>query len=184
MSALPPPTKSPFDPSQEDVAIVAMLKAIWKEHKGDPGVACAIRDALSDGQVSAEEARAIEASAAFAVAKKTRDAKAFDQVDNDPHLLAEAIYLKNILDPESLASCALDLILQDGKVTREEMRAFAKAYLVPGDKQRFLLAAAADKKRDAQRLAQPSARHSIFAIPTLVPRPAGARPRDKDGSED
>ena len=67
MSATAPPIRSPFDPSPEDVAIVAMLKAIWKEHKGDPGVACAIRDALSDGQVSAVEARAIEASAAFAL---------------------------------------------------------------------------------------------------------------------
>lgn len=183
---MPPTNPTPsdiLDPNPEDVAIVAMLKAVWREHRGDPGVACAIRDALSRGLVSTEQARAIESSAAFAVAERSRDAKAFGQVDNDPHLLAEAVHLQNFLDPKSLASCALDLILQDGKVTREEMRAFAKAYLVPGDKERLLLVVDADK-RQRQRLhdqAQAS-RPSIFAIPTLVPRPP-APSFSKDGRD-
>lgn len=151
-----------------DVAIVALLKSVWTQHHDDPDVVEALKHALKDGMVNREEAKRIEASAAYAVARKTKNAKAFAKVEEDPKLLAEAIYLKKILDPNCLAAMALDDMLKDGKVTREEMKAFAKAYLAPEDKQKLILAADADKMREqkpAQSKTGKSKTQSVFAPP-------------------
>ena len=136
--------------NKEDVAIITLLKNVWSQHRDDPDVVAALKSALDRGIVTPEEVQKIEASAAFAVAKKTQNAQSFEKVEEDPKLLAEAIYLKKILDPSCLASLALDDILKDGKVTKEEMKAFAKAYLTVGDKQNLILAAEADRKKEQE----------------------------------
>jgi hypothetical protein len=179
------PGSGPNDaPNSEDMAIIAMLKAVWRQHKGDAGVVHAMREALSDGQVTAEEARIIEASAAFAVAKEAKNSQAFEQVENDPKLLEEAMHLKQIIDPECLAAVALENILKDGKVTRQEMQAFSKAYMSPNDKQKLRLASEAYQKREEAERAKTPVWRSAFALPLPMMKPPAPRPSNHSKEED
>jgi len=116
-----------------DMLIIAKLKHIWSTHGNDPNVRAALTQALQDGQVTSTELFSIQASAAYAVAQQTKSAEAFSKVDDDPMLMQEAIAIKEKLDPNSLASLALDEILREGKVTKQEINAFRKAYFTTED---------------------------------------------------
>lgn len=117
-----------IDNQHPDMLIIAKIKQLWSSHGGDPSVRAALTQALQDGQVTPTELVAIQASAAYAVAQKTKSAEAFNKVDDDPNLMQEALDIKEKLDPKSLAALALDEILRDGKVTKQEINAFRKAY--------------------------------------------------------
>lgn len=156
-----------------DMLIIAKIKQLWNAHAGDPSVRAALTQALQDGQVTPTELIAIQASAAYAVAQKTKSAEAFNKVEDDPKLMQDALDIKEKLDPKSLAAIALNEILRDGKVTQQEINAFRKAYFTKDEFNKLKAAPTAALPLGASEAATKKAPpRSVF--PTPKPSFAGS----------
>lgn len=111
----------------EVIQEMKLILARWGWH---PKVRAAMGRALSDNNVSPEELADIRSSVALAMAHKLGGLAAFEQTCEDRGLVEEVLRIKEELGGVEDVAEELDLVLQDGKVTPEEiarLRAVADA---------------------------------------------------------
>lgn len=107
--------------SNQDLSLISELKVIWDQYGHYPCVRRIFGNALADGQITPMELNQIRATIGMALVKDVGGWEAFLKTKPDPKWVGEIEQIKERFEPGSEPAKALEHILSDGVVTKEEM---------------------------------------------------------------